>query len=465
MRGSAAGSWVWWLAACAGLVLALGAGTWKLLAGGTRGAEIATVLALLVAVLGLLIAAGSLVVAVRSSDMSEEKLAGQARRLAGVVWKQEAAALLRLVGDMGDARPAEVEFTRPDLVFWRADGGDLRGSLSQIKGYYRGLERGRLVVRGPAGWGKTVLAIQLVCDLAAAIVGIDTTAAGSTSAVRVLVPVRVSAPAFNPAVGGCDLAEMTGEELADRFDAWLGEQLVAGYGVSEKVAAALATGGWVLPVLDGVDEMDPPETPPRRAAALMVALNQPTALGARAVVLTCRTDLYHLLVAARPTYSGDRDVLQDATVVDVQPLRAEAVRDYLCYRFPDHACSERGEPRWRPVLDRLTMDRAEDPVVAVLRSPLRLFLALTAYGPGSDPNDLIRHAAAGSDLDERLFAGLIPAITTNHPRPDGRRYPATQVTRWLTTLARHLRDQERAGRSGTDLHLNELWSAAGDRAP
>jgi hypothetical protein len=80
------------------------------------------------------------------------------------------------------------------------------------------------------------------------------------------VVVRVSAPAFNPGAGQTSLAELDDEQLRDQLDAWLIQQLVAGYGVSEKSAAVLVSGGWVLPVLDGVDEMDPPDTPSVRAA-------------------------------------------------------------------------------------------------------------------------------------------------------------------------------------------------------
>ena len=47
------------------------------------------------------------------------------------------------------------------------------------------------------------------------------------------------------------------------------------------------------------------------------------------------------------------------------------------------------------------------------------------------------------------------------PTPGRGRYSPEQVTRWLATLARHLRREDLAGRSGTDLLLHELWTAAG----
>jgi hypothetical protein len=151
--------------------------------------------------------------------------------------------------------------------------------------------------------------------------------------------------------------------------------------------------------------------------------------------------------------------------VGIEPLSVSAVIAYLSYRFPDPGGSGRCAPRWAPVLDRLAADRAGDPVVAVLRSPLRLFLAVTGYRRvASDPGVLTQYSSA-AQLDDHLFGLLIPALTAQHPRPTGGHYPAADVQRWLTTLAGHLHRQGQAGRSGTDLRLDELWPAAGDRAP
>jgi hypothetical protein len=149
----------------------------------------------------------------------------------------------------------------------------------------------------------------------------------------------------------------------------------------------------------------------------------------------------------------------------VEPLSATAARQYLVYRFPDPAGSDRGEPRWRPVLDRLAADRGNDPLVATLQSPLRLFLAVTGYrAPASEPAELTGYPDTAG-LDDHLFDLLVPAATTRYPRPGGGRYPPEQVIRWLTILARHLRKEDLAGRSGTDLLLHELWTAAGQRLP
>lgn len=152
----------WWGTAAVAVIVALGAGTWWMLARDARSAEIATVLALPATILSLGAAVLTTVVALRAGGAGGTTLLSAARQLAGVVRAQEAAALARLVADTGETRPADVVFAQPGLIYWRSDGGGPRGSLTQIEPFYRGLGRGRLVVLGEAGAGKTVLVIQLI---------------------------------------------------------------------------------------------------------------------------------------------------------------------------------------------------------------------------------------------------------------------------------------------------------------
>ncbi len=400
----------------------------------------------------------------RLGPNARERIARDVVHLAGLVWASEMAELGRLVADTGEVRPAELVFAQSKLHRWRTDGGGGTGTLSQITDYFATLTRGRLALLGSAGAGKTVLAIKLVADLAEQLRGDDVASRISADPLRrqVQVPVRFSAPAFD--FGRADrLTSMPAREVAQRLDTWLADQIVTAYGVPVKRAEALVGGGWILPVLDGVDEMDPPDQPPIRAGALLAALNQPWSSGLRRVVVTCRTDRYHQLVNIDGTGGTDAlQVLQDSTVVEVQPLEAAAVQRYLTYRFPDPRGSGDGDPRWRGVLLRLQADRTDDPLVWAMRSPLRLFLAVVGYRAiGSDPNDLTM-ATSAAELDRLLFAQLVPAVTAQHPTPQGDRYSAVAVERWLRTLAEQLRQQAAAGRSGTDLLLSELWSVGGN---
>ncbi|MBV8540460.1 MAG: NACHT domain-containing protein, partial [Pseudonocardiales bacterium] len=344
---------------------------------GSRGAMIASVLGSLATVASLFVT----ITGVRARSVTNDRLLDTARQLARKVRSQEAEVLARLVADSGDPEPADVSFTQPALIYWRVDGGDRRGTLSEIKGYYRSLDRGRLVVLGEPGAGKTVLAIQLVLDLTAVVLDL---ADGGPPLPR--VPVRLSLPAFDPG-GDSDLA--AAKVLSTKLDDWLVRHLVTAFGLTAAVAAALVTGGWILPILDGLDEMDRDDAAPRRAASVIRAVNHPSAGGVRPVVITCRTNRYQQLsgrVEAPPneqrttSNAGRREVVQDATVVDVEPLSGPSVVRYLTYRFPDPGDRTRVESRWRPIVERLTAGNGGgEPLAAALGSPLRLFLTVTAY--------------------------------------------------------------------------------------
>lgn len=448
----------------AGVLAAAVVAAWMLEVLGPLAKTIVSVLGLFVGVAGLRVA----LVDARAKSGSNDRLLAAARRLARDVRNREAGVLARLTADSGDPEPADVSFAQPAQKYGRTDGGDRHGTLSEVAGYYRSLTRGRLVVLGEPGAGKTVLAIHLVLDLAAAVLAV----ADGTRRLPP-VPVRLSLPAFDP---GDDADGAAAEVVSARLDGWLTRHLVTTFGLSATVAATLVTDGRILPVLDGLDEMDPDDARPRRAESVIRAVNHPSAGAARPVVITCRTNRYQQLSAhvepagkAPPaerqatSTAGRRQVVQDATVVGVEPLTTQNVVGYLTYRFPDPADPDRIEPRWCPIIERLTASNGGgDPLAAALGSPLRLFLTVTAYShPASTPDELTRLTTA-TQLDEHLFARLVPAVLEQHPPPG--QYEALEVTRWLTTLARHLARQGERGGSPSDLQLDLLWPAAGWRA-
>jgi NACHT domain-containing protein len=374
----------------------------------------------------------------RPSAADRTVLAAAARSLAGDVAEQEAAARQRLLSDTGDARPADVRFAQPapSPLLWRSDGGERQGSLETVAEFYRGLARGRLVVLGEPGAGKTVLAIQVLLDLIRAALSRPE----SDDAVRVRVPVRLSLPAF-PADG-----EHAPGVVRRRLDDWIAAHLVTAYGQRPAVARQLVAQGWILPVLDGLDEMDPDGAEPVRARAVAGGLNHPTGPVLRPVVVTCRTHLYQRL-AEEPSTAA----LQDATTVVMQPLTAGQVVRWLAHRCGDPTQPDGVQRRWQPVITRV-IRRPTGALAACLSSPLRLYLAVTAYqDPHSTPRELLTVPAA--DLDRHLLARLIPAVTASHPRPGGGRYHPRDLTRWLAALAHHLTWMGSHDESDTDLYL------------
>ncbi|OXM43117.1 NACHT domain-containing protein [Amycolatopsis alba] len=394
-------------------------------------------LALPVAVLGSVAAFYGL----RSGPEADDpvRLRARASALLDQIITAETRALQQLLGDTGRPEPADIGFTRtpPDIAAgtWRAYGGPDSGSLNTVAEFYESLELGRLVVLGEPGSGKTVLMIRLLLDLA-----------HKAHGEQFKVPVRLSLPSFS------DSPQQT-RDVRERLDAWIADQLTSVHGVPRSVAEALVRGGWILPLLDGLDEMDGDTADPRRAVEVITALN--TAGGPRGwpVVVACREESYRNLPASTR--------LQDAPVVTMGALEVEQIIGWLTHRFPDPKQPDRVQARWRPVLTRIRTNPAGR-LARFLSSPLHLYLAVSVFqdpGGTSEPKALC--ALHEPQLKQFLYARLIPAATEHRPGPDRHRYQADEVNRWLSTFANHLAWMRAYGYSGVDIHLYELWRTTG----
>ncbi|MEV8438229.1 NACHT domain-containing protein [Actinosynnema sp. NPDC051121] len=431
---------LWIVLGVVALVLVLVWLTWWLLGktGVEDGAGIANVLALGPGVLGAV--AG--MVALRHGVESGRAPAVSARRLLDAVSQDEARVLARLLGDTGALKAADAGFEQVDaeLVRWRGDGGGHGGSAATISSYYQGLTRGRLAVLGEAGSGKTVLVLTLLLDLASA----ARTALDRDPAGRIRVPVRMNLSGFTR------LGDDSPDVVRRRLVEWMAAHLSQVYGVPSRTVKALIADRWVLPVLDGLDEMDPDDGPPARARQVLAALNFPVGPEPDAVVITCRTARYHALAEGEP--------LEDATAVVMRPLGVEDVVAWLRHRFPDPSRPSEVERRWRPVVQRLRRP-PKGRLARCLGNPLRLYLAVTVYRDrASTPGDL-NHLDA-DELDAHLMSRLVPSVVAHHARPGGGHYDPDDVRRWLHTLTRHLASTAAQGRSATDFHVHELWRSA-----
>jgi hypothetical protein len=421
----------------------------------------------------------------RTADVVGDELA---RR---VVWAEgEQYRQLLGSGPSAPRDPIDLTFT----AYVPGDGEDARpGSLKDVADLYRSLRPCRMVITGTpgtpsvsspatgtsdaaarggsdAGTGKTVLALALLLGLARERTSDEP------------VPVRLTA------------ASWPGTTMRQ----WLHTHLTGVYQLNSRDAELLLDAGLVLPVVDGLDEMDAGSAPgyTSRAAELLRAVDRFERGGTQCpVVVTCRRGHYQALVEA--------DV-RPQPVVELALARIDAARarDYLLRSV---AATDVGRERWQPVLAALeeytsagppmresaTAAESHTALAAALDTPWRLTLAATVFQERTpdgdytrDPADLLALAEQGRLHDHLLDRYIGAAVAVSRHGPDAsapvapgrkRRRPqldADLVRSRLATLARYLDanagtatrpPRTVAGRtlSSTDLILHELWPLGG----
>lgn len=292
---------------------------------------------------------------------------------------------------------------------------DLSGRLDGIVGVYRRVPSGRLVVLGRSGSGKTILTVRFVLDRLKSRTRTET------------VPVIFS-------IGSWDPSALT-------FRDWLAAQLTRDHpGLTapgpggSTLAAALVESGWVLPVLDGFDEI---ADGLRRPA--LEALNATTL----PLLLTSRPAQYAAAVA-------ETDVLTSAAAVELTDLTLDDLTDYLPRSTRKARGTDLAATAWDPVLTALREqpdNRACADLATVLTTPLMVTLARAVYSdtPDHDPATLLdtRRFDGPEQLEEHFLDKFVTAAY--RPRPEhlpgsGPRADVDpeRARYWLGYLAVHL---------------------------
>ncbi|MGY4392133.1 NACHT domain-containing protein [Streptomyces sp. TE12347] len=460
------------------IVLCLGGLAWTVFAlmqVKLQDADTAGVLAVLPGLLGAAFGGWGVRLAVRAlrGQRTPDVLAAE---LAPLVLRSEGQQYRQLLGS-GRAAPAG----RIDLAFTAhisgASGGVTTGSLESITSYYRQLKPGRVVITGTpattpasgsaandAGVGKTVLALALLLGLLRERKNGDP------------VPVRLNASSW------------PGSSIRK----WLTSHIVTTYGFDHREASLLVEADLILPIIDGLDEMDRQENVgyKSRAAHLLRTLEEFESGGTHSpAILTCRQAQYQELVEvdAHPRH------VTHITIPPVDPSRA---RNYLEQRVANTPLSRQ---RWQTILDALelvsagdTSVRAEHVTLArALDTPWRLTLAAIVFQERSQDGTYLRHPdallelATRGTLYEYLLDRFIGAAIASPPTEDslafydptidqGSFLDGQSTWRHLAALAHYLRSNDAPGGartvarrplSSTDITLHELWPMGGTRLP
>jgi hypothetical protein len=414
-----------------------------------------------IGLVGLAVAGWSMWTSWRGLRHQESDAVAMATRLAQAVLRAETEARTQLLG--GDGTTINVKFDFRPAAARNAAGADVEGRLSEVVNYYRRLQPGRLVITGAPGAGKTVLALELLLALLEQRRPEDP------------VPVRLPLASWDLlSASHLDTGPSTGVghdpgAAVQTVRAWVCRHLVDTYrGISPTAAAALMDAGLILPVLDGLDEMDAGDTPGygSRARQALDVLNAFQRGRAKAnLVLTCRSGQYQALEALEVW-------AQDSARVEIGQISPAQARLFIQQRVGSPA-------RWQGVLD--TLDQApSSPLGRALSTPWRLTVAVTVYeqrGLGGaylhSPQDLIRpELSSDRAVRDHLLNLFLQDATARHHGPRSDTYTPDQVRAWLGVLAAYLNTNAATGRtvagrtlSGIDLVLHELWPVAGSRRP
>ena len=262
-------------------------------------------------------------------------------------------------------------------------------------------KRGRLLIVGSPGVGKTVLLLKLALHLIAK---------AQTDPNQPL-PVIFNLASWSPEY--------------ERFDDWLKAVLTQGYGLSADFAAATLREGRVVFLLDGLDELARNEDPDVAAEVrkkCLTALNLSLYDGAKNAVICCRREEF---IAMRNLTGTEGPVaakvaVQDLTIGQIERALIRATR------------SEKDRFAALHLLEAL----GQDPNGAyrqVLTTPFYFTLALHVFDYSEPPQIA---APDKQTLERNLMKGFIEKkvqVTENKEH-----FSVAQSFKWLAWLARFL---------------------------
>jgi NACHT domain len=285
--------------------------------------------------------------------------------------------------------------------------------------------RGRLLIIGSPGSGKTVLLLTLAEYLAAK------AEADSSEALPVIL----------------NLDSWSGDY--NTFHDWVSAMLTRGYGLSSEFAGELLANRRIVFLLDGLDELarnEPTEIAAQIRAACLAAVDDVLYDGTISVVICCREEEYVAVVQNR----GKQPTMPAITV---QKLDVHQIESALC-KASETKIDRFAAPRMLAALHD-KKDQMSGIYEKVLSTPFYFTTALQVFDSPTPP-------MIDTSNKESFELTLIQAFLSKKldRTRNSRNYSVRQTVAWLSWLAKFLVDGERVTFELADLQpsfLKRRW--------
>jgi hypothetical protein len=246
------------------------------------------------------------------------------------------------------------------------------------------------------------------------------------------------------------------DPLTKELPSWLYSQIRDNYDMDEQTARLLVETGRILPVLDGLDEMDSDLLTPDLAIATLGEIDRYVVGREFGAILACREDEWARIISlSKPLLGGS---LTQAALVRIQPLDCHQIVGYISENIRRRSLDPTA---WAGVLRQLAK-QPNGVITDALSRPLWLYLAMLALG--EDPRPLL-DAEEVADLRGQLLSDFIPAATAllSIPGHQRRYYSDVQVSSWLETLSCSTEESSGKARGDRAIVPDQLWRIVGLR--